>query len=116
MVSIERLTPRSRRVVLNRGSRIAAGVIYARCEDRAEMSGLLPSLVDSLNRMFRVPAEGGHLVLKIDVEGAEWLVLHQLPAPILGQFRQIIIEYHGFLRASDRGWSAVPTRVLEKIS
>jgi Methyltransferase domain len=55
------------------------------------------------------------LILKIDVEGAEWSTFDQLPDHVLSQFRQIIIEYHGFLRVSERDWSAVFMRVLQKI-
>ncbi|CAN2533114.1 hypothetical+protein [Methylocapsa aurea] len=40
----------------------------------------------------------GHnnLILKCDIEGCEWLMLAQLPAKTLEQFRQITMEMHGF--------------------
>jgi hypothetical protein len=55
------------------------------------------------------------LILKMDIEGAEWSTFDQLPDRVFDQFRQIIIEYHGFLRAAEQDWSAVATRVLEKV-
>jgi hypothetical protein len=55
------------------------------------------------------------LILKVDIEGAEWSTFDQLSNHVLSQFRQIIIEYHGFLRISEQGWSAVFMRVLQKV-
>ncbi len=35
-----------------------------------------------------------NLILKCDIEGAEWLLLEKTPNAILRQFRQIVIELH----------------------
>ncbi|MBQ0028699.1 MAG: FkbM family methyltransferase, partial [Lachnospiraceae bacterium] len=37
-----------------------------------------------------------NLILKMDVEGAEWDVINETPSEILGQFRQIAFELHDF--------------------
>ncbi len=56
------------------------------------------------------------LILKIDVEGDEWDALDECPAAVLGQFSQIIVEYHGLAdavydpRTFDRA-----IRVLQKL-
>lgn len=41
----------------------------------------------------RLPA-GSDLILKVDVEGAEWEVLQSLTLETLGRFRQIAAEFH----------------------
>ena len=44
--------------------------------------------------------ENDHMILKIDVEGAEWDVLCSLPEDILMKFDQIVMELHGMLDLS----------------
>jgi hypothetical protein len=48
-----------------------------------------------------IVATNGHqdasdLLLKCDIEGAEWLALRTVPASILTKFRQIVVEMHSF--------------------
>lgn len=40
------------------------------------------------------------MVLKMDIEGAEWDVLSNIDERYLRQFSQIVIEYHGLLSAN----------------
>jgi hypothetical protein len=56
------------------------------------------SAVD-LRSLEELLAQNGHLggrdmVLKIDIEGAEWTVLETLPRTVLQGFSQIVIEFH----------------------
>lgn len=44
--------------------------------------------------------ECDHMILKMDVEGAEWDVLCSLPEDILMKFDQIVMELHGMLDLS----------------
>ena len=46
-----------------------------------------------------VPA-GGNLILKMDVEGAEWATLSAAPSQVLERFSQIVIEAHAPLAGS----------------
>lgn len=49
-------------------------------------------------------------ILKIDVEGDEWVALDEVPESFLRAFRQIVIEFHHW----DRDWDRV-RRVYEKL-
>lgn len=42
-----------------------------------------------------VVRRGGHLLLKMDVEGDEWPIFAALPRGLLGSFRQFTFELHG---------------------
>lgn len=68
-----------------------------------------------------VIAENGHLgrtdlVLKMDVENAEWAVLDEISADTLGQFAQIAIEFHRLLRVALPDGHAEVMRGLEKLA
>ncbi|WP_309399397.1 FkbM family methyltransferase [Cerasicoccus maritimus] len=62
------------------------------------VTGESPSAeLDTLSNFIR---ENGHqdcqqLVLKMDIEGAEWGVLMHTPSEVLNQFSQIAFEFHG---------------------
>lgn len=45
---------------------------------------------------------GRHLVLKIDVEGAEWDTFMKTPQPVLHQIEQLAVEFHGVHTVRDR--------------
>jgi hypothetical protein len=50
---------------------------------------------DSLERQIQANGDSGkRLVLKIDVEGAEWETFMQTPAAVLAQIDQIAVEFH----------------------
>jgi hypothetical protein len=56
---------------------------------------------DNTQTIEDIVAANGHksatdLLLKCDIEGAEWHALRNLPATILTKFRQIVLEMHDF--------------------
>lgn len=65
---------------------------------------------DAEGRVFDTPeaqigrnGDGGrHLVIKIDVEGAEWDVFLKTPQPVLDQIDQLAVEFHGVNTARAR--------------
>jgi hypothetical protein len=64
--------------------------------DRAANRETLESLI----------GQNGHensrnLILKCDIEGAEWPVLQQTPTRVMRQFRQIVIEFHNLGMLAD---------------
>jgi hypothetical protein len=64
--------------------------------------------------------ENGHaseteMILKMDIEGAEWDVLDYASPLTLERFRQIVCEFHGFSGLSDNGWCERAERVLVKL-
>ncbi len=50
---------------------------------------------------------GRHIVLKMDVEGAEWETILQTPDEVFEHIDQIAIEFHGVEKATDRFTAAV---------
>jgi len=54
-----------------------------------------------------------NLILKMDVEGAEWDFLNQVPSGILSQFRQMVFEFHDMARGR---WDHLIFPALEKIN
>ena len=54
----------------------------------------------SLGGIVREIPRGGDLLLKMDVEGAEWAALAATPAQVMERFAQIVIEVHGPLAGS----------------
>lgn len=55
------------------------------------------------------------VILKIDIESAEWDVFDQCPIEDLARFSQILIEFHDFDRAVDPYWLMRATRVMRKL-
>ena len=58
------------------------------------------SLSPDLKRLDTILHRNGHaqrrdMVLKVDIEGHEWAALDALDDAVLGQFRQIVVEFHG---------------------
>jgi hypothetical protein len=49
----------------------------------------------------KAPAEGGDLILQMDIEGHEWAVLLNTPEALLRRFRIIVVEFHGLSRSYD---------------
>ena len=54
-----------------------------------------------------------NMILKMDVEGAEWSFLETVDYDILNQFNQIIIEFHGFIQSEN---SDKKIKALEKLN
>ena len=57
-----------------------------------------------------------NLMLKIDIEGAEWDVFDRAADADLVRFRQIVCEFHNLSALSDRNWFKLRKRVLEKLN
>lgn len=55
------------------------------------------------------------MILKIDVEGAEWAVFDSLAASLLGRFEQIVIELHELSRVAEPAFRARFVRIFEKL-
>ncbi|WCT74846.1 hypothetical protein PQ455_06405 [Sphingomonas naphthae] len=58
-----------------------------------------PDWSDDLKGLEEILHDNGHaesteIILKIDIEGAEWNILDRLPEHFLGRFRQIVCEFH----------------------
>jgi hypothetical protein len=61
-------------------------------------------------------SQSKNMLLKIDVEGAEWDVFDRMDHDILEKFDQIVIEFHGLEYLSDRPFHARATRVFRKLN
>ena len=55
------------------------------------------------------------MILKIDVEGAEWDVLDAATSDELARFSQIVGEFHEFSNVKDPAWRDKVQRVLVKL-
>ena len=60
---------------------------------------------DRMNTLENFLRENRHehqndMILKMDIEGAEWDVLAEVEEKILSQFSQIVVEYHGLVGAN----------------
>ena len=65
-----------------------------------KQEGIGPRRTADLNSLQGHVAENGdaekeNLLLKMDVEGAEWLSLLETPDDVMGRFKQVVIELHG---------------------
>ena len=59
--------------------------------------------------------EDSGLILKMDIEDAEWDVLEHLPIQVLTQFKQIVIEFHGLRRLNQPSWLSKMRLVFAKL-
>jgi FkbM family methyltransferase len=60
---------------------------------------------------------GKDLILKMDIEGAEWEVLEKIKPEVLVQFRQIVCEFHGCTSClQDKAWLNRATRALANLT
>ncbi len=55
------------------------------------------------------------LILKIDIECAEWEALDATPDKDIERFEQIVAEFHGFLRIGEQQWREMTQRVLGRL-
>ncbi len=82
--------------------------------------GIGPRRTANLNSLEGHVAENGdaekeNLVLKMDVEGAEWLSLLETPDDVLSRFKQVVIELHWFgMETGDAYENQV--KVLQKLN
>jgi hypothetical protein len=56
-----------------------------------------------------------NIILKMDIECAEWSALDAMDASLLGRFSQIVCELHAFQNLWDAGWRSGVERVLRKL-
>jgi hypothetical protein len=74
---------------------------------------MLFTLEDHLDRL--APDARG-MILKLDVEGAEWSALANLPIELLSRFEQIVLELHDFRLISDASWRRDAEISLHKLA
>lgn len=55
------------------------------------------------------------MILKMDIEFAEWPVLDSIDPTVLAQFRQIVIEIHGLGRLREQNFRSTAERALAKL-
>jgi len=55
------------------------------------------------------------MILKIDVEGAEWDVISKIDTETLGKFRQIVLELHSLLRLDQEDFRSRAATALQKL-
>ena len=60
--------------------------------------------------------EGADLILKMDIEGAEWGVLAGIDPERLKVFRQILIEFHSLNRVVEAEWRDRATQALAHLT
>lgn len=75
----------------------------------------------SLNTLDYFLATNGHadksnMILKMDVEGAEWSFLSTVPAETLGKFDQIVFEFHGLIYQKTQAEMSTVLACLAKIN
>jgi hypothetical protein len=64
-----------------------------------------------------IPAgQGANLLLKMDIEGAEWEVLDATKTGELARFRQVVVEFHDLHRYREPQWRARARRTFEKVT
>ena len=80
---------------------------------RSEPENLLCTLGEILAVNGHEQAE--HMILKMDVEGAEWQVLDLLPDSVLQRFDQIVLELHWLVTSMEEGKNAEMLRVLSRL-
>ncbi len=79
--------------------------------DRAPFRSL-PSLMEENGHL----AAGGDLLLKCDIEAAEWEALAALGLEHLGLFRQIVVEFHGLRDLHVPRFAAIAGPVLAALT
>ena len=88
---------------------------FRRCgiagKDRAPFRSL-PSLMEENGHL----AGGGDLLLKCDIEAAEWEALAALTPEHLGLFRQIVVEFHGLRDLHVPEFAAIAGPVLAALT
>ena len=78
-----------------------------------EPGGVMFSLEDHLRRR---SGDSSDMILKMDVEGWEWMALDNTSLDSLRRFEQICFEAHGFDMMTDPGHQARLHRVLGKLN
>lgn len=74
------------------------------------------SLYTIEDHLSRHEIAGDRLILKMDVEGAEFAALNAVPEPVLERFEQIALEVHGLHRMEDVTYRETFCTVFQKLS
>jgi len=79
--------------------------------EAANGNATIPDLVDKYSN-------GAHsdIILKIDIEGAEWNVLDACPIEYLKHFKQVICEFHSLSQLGDAIYLSLFKGVFEKLN
>lgn len=78
-------------------------VFHAECIAGSASTDTDGRLFDSLQSQIAKNGDTGkHLVVKMDVEGAEWDSILQTPDEVLNQIDQFVFEFHGVARDTER--------------
>ncbi len=74
--------------------------------------------LDTLENLIRQNGDEGRtdMVLKCDIEGAEWQMLANTPNMVLRQFRQIVLEMHGFEHLCAHDGADVARRAIANLT
>jgi len=76
--------------------------------------GLYKTLTEQLKDSGNSNAKDRSLLLKIDVEAAEWKVFQQEPVENLRKFREIVVEYHWLSKEHKHGLYAQAVKKIEE--
>jgi Methyltransferase FkbM domain len=74
------------------------------------------SLFTLEDHIARHSIQGDRIILKMDVEGAEFSVFSTVSEAVLQKFEQIVVEVHGVERIADEGFRATFIQIFEKIN
>ena len=83
---------------------------------RKEIAPVSSDQTESLGgALEKLPLTAGRVILKIDIEGAEWDTFDAATPQELARFAQIVGEFHQFDNAADPAWRDRAQRVLTKL-
>lgn len=71
--------------------------------------------LESFIRKNQIDREEGDWLLQMDIEGAEWEVLIQLPEEMLSKFRILVVEFHDLDNLFNNPFFSFAKKVFEKI-
>lgn len=63
----------------------------------------------------RIPISHKRLILKIDIEGAEWEIFDGATYDDLQRLSQIVVEFHGFSKVANGNWRQRAARTMAKL-
>lgn len=102
------------------GSKAHPSMIHFHREGVSGAPGVLPigkvdSLERQLDRFGPTPGRGEELLVKMDVEGAEWSVLNSTPDSVLGRVDQLVMELHLYGEDGPYGTLGGATALLRRL-
>lgn len=57
-----------------------------------------------------------NLIMKMDIEGAEWSVLESVPESLFQYFRQMVFEFHDLIKHDDNVEDDIRLKVFQKLN